>query len=133
MVGWRSNHARITSGSVGLRPTECSAVAVGASITSWRRNTSVTWRISNRTSFQSKAIWENSRSGWPVTRRADSVSVGVSIHGVVMRLFTRRTASIRSTCRFTAGASSGCRSPRAFSSSTSRGSTREPADGGPDT
>ena len=79
MVGWRSNHARMTSGSVGLRPTECSAVAVGASITSWRRNMSAICRISNRTSFQSNAICENSSSGWPCARRADSVSVGVSI------------------------------------------------------
>ena len=62
-VGCRSNHARMTSGSVGLRPTECSAVAVAASITSCRRRTSVTCRTSNRTSFQSKAICVNSSSG----------------------------------------------------------------------
>ena len=37
-----------------------------ASITSWRRSTSVTCRTSSRTSFQSKAICENSSSGWPL-------------------------------------------------------------------
>ena len=65
-AGCCSNQPRITSGSVGLRPTECNAAAPAASITSWRRSTSVTCRISRRTSFQSNAICENSSSGWPL-------------------------------------------------------------------